>query len=91
MAGKGAPKGTKQRTQLQIISEILAFLQAEDRKKTAIVYATGVNFRMATKLLAELKKRGMVDVYTEGCYAVYWLTPAGEELLGKLKELEGLL
>jgi len=81
------------RSRERIILDILDFLAAEDRHKTAIVYSLNLSFVVTNRHLERLVETGSV-AWNERTRKWY-LTPAGEDcrkaLKKSLKTIEAIL
>jgi predicted transcriptional regulator len=71
------------RTETEIIVAILE-VAGEPINKTAIVYKTNINFKLARKYLNMLQANGLIEKNPENKYQI---TDKGKSYLNKAKEL----
>jgi predicted transcriptional regulator len=75
------------RTETEIIVAILE-VAGEPINKTAIVYKTNINFKLAKKYLDMLQSNGLIEKNPENKYRI---TDKGRSYLQKAKELSQFL
>ncbi len=75
------------RTETEIIVAILESTE-EPINKTAIVYKTNINFKLAKKYLDMLQAKGLIEKNPENKYQI---TDKGKSYLRKAKELSQFL
>ncbi len=75
------------RTRLEVLGSILGICRGEGSSKTRIVYQVNLNFKNAGAYLKWLTEKG----YLERADRLYKLTPAGEEMLKELNEINSIL
>jgi predicted transcriptional regulator len=71
------------RTEIEIVVAILE-VAGEPINKTAIVYKTNINFKIAKKYLDTLQANGLIEKKPENKYRI---TDKGKSYLQKAKEL----
>ena len=76
------------RSRGQVNLEILRLLSTENRKATLLAGVTGLNYRQAGLILANLRKRDVVAHVVTGEWKI---TRRGVEVMHKLADLEGLI
>lgn len=76
------------RSRGQVNLEILRLLSTENRKATLLAGATGLNYRQAGLILANLRKKDVVAHVVTGEWKI---TRYGREVMKKLDDLEGLI
>ena len=76
------------RSRGQVNLEILRLLSTENRKATLLAGVTGLNYRQAGLILANLRK---LDVIAHVVTGEWKITRHGVEVMHKLADLEGLI
>jgi predicted transcriptional regulator len=72
---------------LDIVCQVLAYIEKEPHNKTEIVYQNNLNFRTAGILLNDLVRAGLV----ERLGRAYSITPDGRKALVSITEISELI